>query len=215
MDTKLTFTIYDIITHLLPGAGILIVLNRLTGWGKDFSDPVLIFTLSVFGYLLGSIISLVGVRLFWYLSPDDYKGKIWYWPVYGLDLVISKFPLLKVKNTSEKVKPELITIINKKFSVDLAKDRLGLFNFADTLVSASDYPERDTLLAKEGLFRTLTCLSFFSFVYFVFTPPVYNKWATVVASLLLTEFLRFGREYYRTLKNQQVYCLALIKMKSK
>lgn len=215
MDTKLTFTIYDIVTHIIPGAFVLLFLHYTTGTFAEIPDSLFIFLLIIGGYILGSILSLIGIRLFWVIYPDDFKDRKLHPVILFIESFLKKFPFLKMKQSDTMLKKQLIKAINKKYKVDLSTDRLGLFNFADTIIASTGFTERDMLLAKEGFFRTLTTLSFLTALYLMLFSRLDNRYFLSLGFLLITELLRFGREYYRTLKNQQIYTLALIKIKGK
>lgn len=212
MDTKLTFTIYDILTSILPGGLILLLFRIYFGFGSNLSDSVLLFLLVTGGYVLGSIANLFGLLLFWPVYPHDFKTSHWYSIVNGLEKTLTRLPLLRIKRVDDKTKEKLIERVKERFGIDFTNDRLGLFNFTDTLIASSNFAERDMLLAKEGFFRTLTCLAFSSTIYLLITQPASSKWYLGLIGILATELLRFGREYFRVLKNQQVYALALIKL---
>lgn len=214
MDTKLTLTIYDIVTHLIPGAAVLLSLYFFTGLGRDLPDSILIFSLIVFGYLTGALLHLLGLILFWPFYLEDYSaGTVSHRLVKATEKFISKFPLLRVSRVDQSIKAELSSLIKSKLGVDLSESRLGLFSVADTFVSSLGFQERDALLAKEGFFRSLTVLAVLGTVYFFLTSYVQNKALVLIVGLLLTELFRFGREHNRVIKNQQVYTLALIKLK--
>lgn len=214
MDSKITLTFYDVVSHLFPGAAFLLSLNLFSKIGNQLTEWQAVIYLLVFGYLTGLLLHLIGLVLFRAFYAEDYQeGTLSYHLIKLLDSIIKYTPLLKVKNVSLPIKEELVKEIDKKFKIDLEKKRLGLFSFADTYVAALPFAERDVLSAKEGVYRSLTALALVETVYlsfFVFT----DAWLIVaLAGILLTEMCRYAREYYRTIKNQQIYTLAFIKMK--
>ena len=206
MDTKINLTIYDLLSHLFPGAAFLLTLNYFNNIGKDLTETQMIIFLVVFSYLIGLVLHSMGNLLFKSFYLENYrKGSIGYKLVAVIEYIISKTPLpLKVKRTEIPIKEKLIQIFKNKFGLNLEGKRLALFSVADTFVSSLSHQERDILLAKEGLFRSLTSLGIIEIIYLSLFVYPNNKLLILVIGLFFIELFRYSREHYRIIKNQQI-----------
>lgn len=215
MNTNLQFTIYDTLAHLIPGAGLLFVLRYFFGFGDSLSDLVFISYLIIFGYLAGSCLNILGLILFHPIYPTDFSSKKkLYSFLLVVDGAIKKLPLLKIKRVDAGIKGKLSKLVKKKTNLNFENDRLSLFNFCDSLVSTMGYPERDNLMSKEGLYRMISTLSLIFVIYSLFFSHFEQKLFMALAGVLLTEISRYGREYYRTIKNQKIYTITYMKLKN-
>lgn len=214
MNTSISLTIYDIVSYLFPGAALLLSLYYFSDIGGNLSDTQRALFLLVFGYLIGVLLHLLGHILYRSFYKDDFpKNSFKHKAISFIDAIIAKFPLLKVKRFDMDVKIELVKVIEKKFNINFAKRRLDLYNFADTYVASLVFQERDLLMAKESLLRSLTVLVIIEIVYLgVFIYPQ-HRFLILLFGLLIIEILRYGKEYHRIIKNQQIYTLTLIKLK--
>lgn len=214
MDTKISLTFYDIVSHLIPGTALLLSFRYFGGIQADLpSGEITLFI--VFGYIVGLFLHLLGLLLFKPYYFSDFRVGGWQYVVIKfLDAIISRTPLFKVKRVDAEVKKELEAVIRKKFKMGVEGNRLGLFSIVDTYVAALPYAERDILAAKEGVFRSLAVLVIIEVMYLVIFVFPDHKLELFSGGVFLLELCRYGREYYRTIKNQQIYTLALIKLRN-
>ncbi len=214
MDTKFTLTIYDIVSHLIPGVLLLLSVDYFTNFDKDLPTSLLLIYLLFGGYAVGLILHMIGLLLFRPVFKENYqRSSIKYKLVNWMDKFVSFFPLMKTKRIDLPLQTKLIQLVNHKYGIDFTDNKLGLYAFCDTVVAASTFQERDTLMAKEGLFRSMTVLFIFEVVLFCIFASFIPKIVVLIIGMVLIEMFRFGREYYRTLKNQQIYILAFLKYK--
>ncbi|MFA6416437.1 MAG: hypothetical protein WCW56_03035 [Candidatus Paceibacterota bacterium] len=209
---NLTITFYDVVSYLFPGVLLLLFLNKNFSTGIDVADEKGIFITVILGYVLGALIHLVGLLLFWGFYIDDKrKDSIDYKLIKFLDSIVSVLPL-KVKRLKYS-RDEFSKTVKEKLGIDLTDNRLGLFILADALTSKPGTSDKDTLLAKEGLYRSLTSLLVILLTISLLTMRD-NILPVFIVAIILIEFCRYGREYYRELKNQRVYTLSTLSLKN-
>ena len=98
MNANFSFTIYDVVSYLLPGSFFLLTLNQFSELGKNFQNGEGAVILVVAGFLLGAVLHLLGLLLFKPILVDDYEeGSIQHKTIKIIDNFISFFPLIKVK----------------------------------------------------------------------------------------------------------------------
>lgn len=216
MNTNISITIYDILSYLFPGIMLIFVSYEVIGFEVAYPESVQLILLLVVGYILGAFLHIFGFLLFKGFYKQDYKDiPLAYFTVKKLDAFIDWFPLIKAKSTKHLIKPRLDKAILDELGIDLTKERLGRFTLADSIASTVPVSDREILLSKEGLFRSLTSLVFVTLLIMVLTGYVFeNLWAFTLL-LFALELLRSSREFYRTLKNQRIYALALLKLSKK
>lgn len=215
METKLSLTIYDIVTFLIPGSALLLLLRYVSDFDLEVSDTTVVIIVLIVGYLIGAILHVVGILLFTPFYAENYpETSIKHRLILFIENQLARLPFLRIHSFSPEIKNSLANEINKKFRVNLTKNRLGLFIFSDTFTASHGFEERDILMAKEGFFRSFTALILVSGLSLLWIWP--ESWLLIsLAGTIFMEMARYGREYYRTLKNQQIYMLTLIKLKAK
>lgn len=212
MDGKFTLTLYDTVSHLIPGVVLLLTINYFS------SKPIIpqdffLFYLLFFGYITGLVLHMIGLLIFYPFFPSTYsQGSFRRRLVKEIERILRYIPLLRMSRADGPIKDLLPIMIKKKYGIDYSKNRLGLFAFCDTFVATVPFPERDTLAAKEGLFRSLTVLAVVEAFYLLFFTQL-PRIQVALAGLLFVEIFRYGREYYRTIKNQQIYTVTFLKHK--
>ena len=216
IDTKLTFTLYDIIGHIIPGMFVLI----LTAWAFELgvsADPATVTgTFIVIGYIVGHLLHAVGswlLQTVWWMpkSISRFMDK-----VFGL---VRTALLIRVRKTpteiKDQIKSELVRV--KLVAKSNHLDELELYDFCNNiLLESGSVDGRDILEAKEAFYRSLIPTIIYSAIILSYSPPLpfFENWfLVVVVTVLLVEFLYFRREYYRRIKNNQIYKQALIKLK--
>lgn len=214
MDTKFTLSIYDILSHFIPGVVLLLSLNHFFNLAHNMPKEHQLVYLVFFGFVIGVILHSIGILLFKPISDKSFPKQPFLSKVVKvLDTLIKYFPFLKTPRTDQEIKSRLIILIHGKYDIDFTDNPLGLFSFCDTKIAASSFPERDTLIAKEGLFRSLSVLAILEVILFVWKNAFFSLYVTLFVGWLMVELLRYGREYYRTIKNQQIYTLTFQKLK--
>jgi len=115
-----------------------------------------------------------------------------------------------------QVKKELVRLIKSKYKLDFDANSLGLFSFCDTYVLSSKLSERDILLSREGFYRVLSSLVIVMTLLIPFfgSITIDRKVPYMIAGLVVTYLTNYAREYYRILKNQQIYITCFISLKN-
>lgn len=209
MDAKINFTIYDILSYLFPGIVLTLLFKQFFISELQISTGMEILIVIVIGYLTGAILHQIGLLLFAKIYPNNYKSRKFYFIFIFLER-IAKFAPLKCNDNVKVVKEKLKVLVTEKLLI-ADPDNLALFVIADSLSSADKDSDREILLSKEGLFRTLSALMVILGFMFFFVD-LNNKLIFFAVIVILLELLRYSREYFRILKNQRIYCLAFFKL---
>lgn len=215
-DTKLSFTLYDIIGHVIPGIFVLI----LTAWAFDVVLPEQAIVLTAIGVVVGYVVGhLLHAVSSWMLQ------KVWWIPSRlsdPLDRIIGRtrsILLVQVRGSSPEIKSQIkLELVRTGLSQKNAKiDELELYDYCNNvLLESGSIDGRDILESKEAFYRSLIPTAIYSAVVLSVQPPTpffENKLLVAILTVLIVEFLYYRREYYRRIKNNQVYKQALIKLR--
>ncbi|MBU0578953.1 cytochrome P450 [Patescibacteria group bacterium] len=216
-DTKLSFTLYDVIGHVIPGIFVLI----LTVWvfGIVLPEQAIVLTTIgvVVGYIIGHIFHAISS---WILQ------KIWWIPTTlskPIDRTIATMRsifLVQVRGSSQELKSQIKQeLVRTGLAQKNAKiDELELYDYCSNVLLESGFIDgRDILESKEAFYRSLIPTTIYSAVITSIQPPApifENKLLIAISTVLIVEFLFYRREYYRRIKNNQVYKQALIKLRN-
>lgn len=214
ISTNWTLTLYDLVGHAIPGIFGVMLFKWLFPMNvpPGMDNPLYIF---VTGFIFGYLLHAFGTALYhgWY--KENYLGKSKTERLIGtIDKIVIRFQIFKVNSTSPDIKHQLWKTINQKLGYRPEKETsLLLFQIADTVAARSKFDERSLLLAKEAFYRSLTALTVVTLPFLIW--KFWDYWFAIsLVGLLLIELFRYQREYFRRIKNNQVYVLALMELKS-
>lgn len=214
----LTFTFYDITGHLIPGA--LVVLFLIWQYELPVHDNATLTSagLLVVSYVVGHLFHAVGSWLFTGIYKADFDNQPVIKKVIAvLDLVMAKYQrliLTTVPATDLKMKDQLKSLIKKKLGIQQNLNSLALYDICCNVALKAGYSEKSVLETKEGFYRALVPAMIFCFVVLLLNGFVQGSnviWATVV-TITVIELLRNRREFYRRIKNNQIYAVALLEL---
>lgn len=217
IEKSLSFSLYDVISTIVPGAGFLFLVY-LTQPSISFIPPeAVLLGFLVFGFLFGLLFLALGNLLYGtYIHPNNYtKGTLTYWFAFVLHklvkFVVRQDYALKGLDVKEQVKE----LIKKEFGLEKL-DHLSLFQFADLVSQKHSYTDRADLLAKEGAFRAFTAMTLFAFIYLRFLGGFgYPLWLWLLVLTAVLRLLLYGHNYYQKIRHGQIYLLAYIELKNK
>lgn len=219
VSTKLTFTLYDIASHLIPGVAALFITQVVYNpGGREVVFENTLFIV-VFGYLVGHLLHSIGSILFKGVYSNDYKGK----PrlkafIEYIDKVIEgyqRFVFLYIPGTNPDIKKALWREVKSDKKLKNVKESaLDLFGIADTFVATTDFAERGILLAKEGFYRSMTVLIIYTTIMLISFKPTLDWRVIMVLGVILTDIFRHQREFFRRVKNNQIYLITIKKFNS-
>lgn len=127
------------------------------------------------------------------------------------------------RQSNPVLKRELYKLIQKKYlpalkSLKSSNDNLAHWQIADVIAVLSGYDERSTLLARESLYRSLMSLVLASFIFLAWRGT-FHGWLEFLLfgffTLVLIYMFYDRHNWYETIKKNQVYAAALVKMKEK
>lgn len=215
MDTKINITIYDILSYLFPGIALFIILKNIFKFSV-FLNPNIDFTfIIIFGYLLGAALHQFGLILFYSVNSGKFKkNKFLFYLIIFLDYLVSIVPFKGPIIEQDEIKNELKKEIKENLNIDI-KDNLMLFSLSDSISSCIKDSDKNILLSKEGLFRALTSLIFVITLLFIVFEKHNKNIFIFIFLIFLLELFRYSREYFRAIKNQRIYHLALLLIKKK
>lgn len=216
-DTKLSFTLYDIIGHIMPGGFVVI----LTTWLYEVPTPenslIATTVFIVLSYIIGHLLHAISS---WLLQTVSWVPK----PISSFfDDLIKKLRhvfLVQVRGTQSSVKDQIkAELLRTRLIKNGSKiDELELYDYCSNIFLESGSTNgRDILESKEAFYRTLIPTIIYSAIVIGMKPPTAlfeNKLIIATMTILVVEFLYFRREYYRRIKNNQIYKQALIKLRS-
>ena len=213
MNPTTTITLYDLLSYLFPGTALLLTFKHFGLLFRHTTENQLALYLIISGFVVGALLHMLGQLLFTCFYKNDYPLESLRWKIINfVDKVTRRFPFLRIQQLDLPVKKQLSLKIKEKLNLEIGEKRLELFSVADTIVAGSKYPERDLLMAKEGFFRSLVALTLVETLYLIIFTDMQQKFYIAVLGLAVIEVFRYAREYYRTIKNQQIYILALIQL---
>ena len=210
-----SFTLYDLISHILPGALLLIVVYFLEQLQEKIPNEIFLFTLIVVSFITGQILFAVGNFLY-YVSfyPSDYKNKrLRYSVVNFLQNVVNFMVRQKYGYKGLEIKNDLTEQIEQKLKLKNLNNQ-ARFQLCDVIVAKEGFPEREVLLAKQGFYRSTSALVALSIPYIIFRggfglPLLF--W--LVLYLLFLRVLLYAHTYYGEIRKVQIYSLAYMKLR--
>lgn len=211
MNTNLTLTLYDILSYFIPGSILILVLRYFTRNSIGIDNALLLPAFFVLSYFAGVALHVTGTILYAGIYKEDFKeGGFIRMIIKFIDRVIKISYPFKIKRNFLDVKKNLAKLLSKKYKIETKKDNLLLFAVADAYMANKAYSEREILSAKESFYRASSALVFiltcFAFVFLKNT--IYTALVVSLTGFILLYILIHFREFYRTIRNQQIYIIS-------
>lgn len=211
----LSFTLYDLISHILPGALLLIIVYFLENLEGKIPSEIAAYVLIVGSFIAGQILFAVG-NLLYYVSfyPTDYQNKkLRYSFVSFLQKLVDFFVRQKYGYKGFEIKNDLAQQIEKKLKLKDLNNQ-ARFQLCDAIVARDGFPEREVLLAKQGFYRSTSALVAVTIPYVIFRggfgiPVLF--WLIFYPVLL--RVLLYVHTYYGEIRKVQICALAYMKLR--
>ncbi len=210
----LSLSLYDIISHLIPGAAFLLIIIYLNPLPIGLPKELTLTAFAIFSYIVGHFLFAVGNLCYYtYFDSKKYKGKAAYPVVIFLEALIKGIVRQKYDNDGLDVKTDLDTLIMKAYGIKKLSNQ-ARFQLCDALVASDGYVERETLLAKQGFYRAVTAFVILTspIIYFRF-GLAWQFTISLIASVVVTRLLLYAHTYYGRIRKNQIYFLAFVKLK--
>ncbi len=212
MDKVFNISLYDFISLLVPGAGLLSVIYATQS--NEFSNLVspeimipMFISLSIF---LGMLFLSVGNLLYGtYIHPSQFEeGSIIHKIVKFMHNVIRFF--INDDRNKDVIKKNLSSLIQKRYGLK-SLNRLEIYQISDMLANKR-YSDRGNLLSKEGSYRAFTVMFIVLWSYLQIKYQFDYRYSTLILFLIL-RILLWGHNYFRNIRRSQIYTAAFLKIK--
>lgn len=213
IGSNITFTLYDIASSVIPGAGAFLVVYYSQTIPSISAIKLDMWGVAIIGYIIGQFFHTFGSLLTKAYYDDDFKKPFVKKIIRIVDRITKAIPPQE-KNTPFEIKEELWKRISKFYVYNpKEKNALKLFQIADVIASMDQFEERTVLLAREGFYRSLLGLALFLIVYFLISYSFYMVQILLTGAIVL-KILFFQHEHIRRIKNNQIYLYVLLKLKN-
>jgi hypothetical protein len=219
MDTKISLTLYDIVGYVVPGSISLALLSRFGGFQLDAADSQFGILFLVYAYALGLVLHLASLFLGKEVYVEDSENTKLHVFIGWWDKHLSSIRFITCRPVSAPIKSALEDAYRDKLAINLKADgfaanrRLLRYILADALVVRIGLGERDVLAAKIGMLRALSVVMMLAAYRLIFECAI-DSLLLALGAVLIAKLLIDGGVYYRELKNQQIYTLALLGLKA-
>lgn len=211
------FTFYDVISNLIPGFAFLSLLYYFGDLRMAVPSQILIPVAISVSYIIGQFLYALGILLYdYHQHPRDYaKGTVAHTVISFIHLIVKIIVRENYDYFGLEIKDEVSDQIEKKLKLKDLNNR-ARFQLCDALILEDRQPERETLLAKQGFYKSLSALIVIGIPYIVWKggfnlPPIF--WSIVCCSLL--RLLLYVHTYFGEIRKVRVYAQAYLKLQAK
>jgi hypothetical protein len=214
--SPLILGLYDTISVLVPGTVFWLIIYLTSSTKLSVTPDLLIPAGLILGVTTGYIFLALGNFLFGcYIHPRNYKNRV---VIFATNIIHKSVKFIIREHYGNKgidLRGATIDMLKKKYNIKTEIDDLGLFQLCDTLASKEKVRnDRDVLLAKEGIFRSISALLFVTMgYYYIFLrySPL-DLWLLIIF-VILERLCIYGNNYFKKIRQSQVYVAAYLSLK--